>query len=108
MCAHNGAVDHGIFIVRIGCQDLEHLLPYAARSPAGKSRMNLDRVAEAFRQVSPGNACPVPVKHRLDKQPIVLGGHTDMPFSTRQKVFYALPLIITKGIAAHRSTSESS
>ena len=26
--AHNGAVDHGVFIVRIGSQNLEHLLPH--------------------------------------------------------------------------------
>src|ERR1700730_4274126 len=68
------------------------------------SRMNLDRVPEAFRQVSPRNPCPVAVKHRLDKQPIVPCGNTDMPLTTRQKVSYALPLIITKGVAAHRST----
>jgi len=102
--AHSGAVNHGVFIVRIGRQYLEHSLPHAARCPARKSRMNLDWVPEAFRQVSPGNAGPVTVKHRLDKQPIVPGGRTDMPFTTRQKVSYTLPLIVTEGIAAHRST----
>jgi hypothetical protein len=50
--AHNGAVDHGVFIVRIGRQNLEHLFPHAALGPAGKSGVKLDRVAEAFRQVS--------------------------------------------------------
>jgi hypothetical protein len=52
-------------------------------------------------------ACPVSVKHRLDKQPIVPGGHTDVPFATRHKVSYTLPLIITKGVAAGSVNSES-
>jgi hypothetical protein len=83
VCAHNGAVDHGVFIVGIGRQNLEHLLPHAARGPAGKPRMNLDRIAEAFRQVSPRNAGAIAVKHRLDKQPVVLAGYPDMPFTPR-------------------------
>jgi hypothetical protein len=29
---------------------------------------------------------------------------TDVPFTIRQKVFYTLRLIISKGVAAHRST----
>jgi hypothetical protein len=65
--AHGGAVNHSVFIVRIGCQYLEYPLPHAARCPARKSCMNLDRVPEAFRQVSPRNPCPVAVNHRLHK-----------------------------------------
>jgi hypothetical protein len=61
--------------------------------------MNLDRVPEAFRQVSPRNPSPVAVKHRFDKQPIIPCGNTDMPLTTRQKVSYAFPLLITKGVA---------
>ena len=70
--------------------------------------MKLYRVPEAFRQVPPGNACAIPIKHRLDKQSVVLGSDTDMPFTAGQKVLYTLPLIITKGIAAHSVNSESS
>jgi len=106
--AHDGAVDHGVFIVRIGRQNLEHLLPHAAPGPAGKSRVKLYRIAEAFRQIPPGNACAIPVKHRLDKQSVVLGSDTDMPFTAGQKVLDTLPLVITKGIAAHSVNSESS
>lgn len=39
------------------------------------------KIAEPFRQISLGNAKPVVVviENSLDKQTIVLGGHTDMP-----------------------------
>jgi hypothetical protein len=47
--------------------------------------MNLNRIAEAFQQVPPGNACAIPVEHRLDKQPVVLGGNTDMSFPAGQE-----------------------
>ena len=61
--AHNGAVDHGVFIVRIGSQNLEHLLPHLTLGPAGEPCVNLYRIAEAFRQVPPENACAISV-HR--------------------------------------------
>jgi len=106
--AHNGAVDHGVFIVRIGSQNLEHLLPHAAPGPAGESRVNLYWITEAFRQVPPGNASAVSVQYRLDKQPVVPGSDTDMPFTAGQKVLDTLPLVIPKGIATHSVNSESS
>jgi hypothetical protein len=46
---------------------------------------------------------PVTVKHRLDKQPIVLGGDADMPFTAGQNILDPVPLIIPKGVAAHLS-----
>jgi hypothetical protein len=70
--------------------------------------VNLYRIAEAFRQVPPGNACAISVQYRLDKQPVILGGDTDMPLTAGQKVLDTLPLIIAKGIAAHSVNSESS
>jgi hypothetical protein len=76
------------------------LLPHAALGPAGESRVKLYRIAKAFRQVTPVNASAIPVKHRLNKQSIVLGGETDMPFTAGQQVLYTLPLVIPKGIGA--------
>jgi hypothetical protein len=49
MRAHDGTVDHRVFVVRIGRQYFEDHLPCAALRPAQKTRMNLDRVAKTFR-----------------------------------------------------------
>jgi hypothetical protein len=52
MCAYDGAIDHGVFVVRVGRQHFEDLFPYAALRPARKTRVNLDRIAKPFRQVT--------------------------------------------------------
>ena len=49
------------------CLNLEHLLPYLTLGPAGEPCVNLYRIAEAFRQVPPGNACAISVQYRLDQ-----------------------------------------
>jgi hypothetical protein len=51
-------------------------------------------VAEAFRQVPPGNAWAISVQHRLGKQSVILRGDTDTPLSAGQKVLDTLPLAI--------------
>ena len=56
MGAHDGAVDHGVFVIRIGRQKLEHPAPHPAPGPSTEARVNCLPVAEALRQVAPG--CP--------------------------------------------------
>lgn len=103
MRAYNGAVDHRVFVVGIGCQHFEYLLPCAALRPARKPRMNLNRVSKTFRQVAPRYACAITVKHRLDEQPVILGGDANMARTAGQKILDPVPLIIPKGVAAHLS-----
>ena len=40
--AHDRAVDHGVFAIRIGRQHLEYLLPHSALRPARKSCVDID------------------------------------------------------------------
>ena len=80
MCPHDGAVEHGVLIVRVCGQHLEHLFPYAALRPTRKPRVNLDRIAKTFRQVAPRYACAITVKYRLDEQPVILGCDADIAF----------------------------
>src|SRR5215469_8105099 len=103
MCAHDGAVDHRVFVVRIGRQHFEDILPCAALRPARKSRMNLDRITKTFRQVAPGYACAITVKYRLDEQPVIPGGDADMAFTAGQNILDPVPLIVPKGVATHLS-----
>ncbi len=84
MSAHDGAVDHGVFVVGIGSEMLKYPLPDAGFGPAGKPCVDLDRVAEALRQIAPRDARTITVEHRLDKQPVVAGRHPNLPLAARQ------------------------
>lgn len=65
--------------------------------------MNLDRITKPLRQVPPGNAGAIALENGFDKQPIVLGRDSDMAFTSRQKVFDPVPLVVPQSIASHRS-----
>ena len=69
--------------------------------------MDLDRVAEAFRQVPPRDAGPITVDHRLYKQPIVLGRYPNMPFTSGQNILDPVPLIVSQGRIGASVSSES-
>src|SRR5512135_2733423 len=100
MCAHDGAVDHGVFVIGLSRQFLEHLVPNAAGGPAAEPPMHVLAVTKPFRQITPGNARPVPVKHSLDKQPVVLRRDADCTFSPRQQVLDPAPFVVSQRIAS--------
>ena len=68
MRPHDGAVGHGVFVVRIGRQKLEHPLPDAALGPAREADVDLDRIAEPLGQIPPRGAGSVPIEHRFREQ----------------------------------------
>jgi hypothetical protein len=103
MGTHNGAVDHSVFVVGIGRENIEHPLPDPSFRPARPPRVHLDRVAEPLWQIAPWNACPVTIENCFDKQPVVTGAHTYPSFAPGQQVLDPLPLVVTQCIAAHRS-----
>src|ERR1700722_19191069 len=53
MGAHNGAVDHRIFVVGVCCEILEHPLPDTAFGPTAEPPMHLNSVTEPLRQIAP-------------------------------------------------------
>jgi hypothetical protein len=75
MGAHDGAVDHGVLIVRVSPQILEHPLPHAVLGPAREAGMDLDRIAKALRQIAPRDARSVALQHGFHEQPVVPGRH---------------------------------
>src|SRR5260370_33170583 len=95
--AYDSAVDHGVFIVRVGGQHLEHLLPYAALRPARKSGVNLDRVAKTFRQIPPRHAGAIKIEKGFYKQPIIPVRSADVTLTSRQNIREPVPLIVAKG-----------
>src|SRR4051794_17508776 len=69
----DGAVDQGVFEVRLIGQAREDALDYAALHPATKTLEDAVPVAEIARQVAPGHARSHAPQHRLKEQPIVFG-----------------------------------
>ena len=78
MSPHDGAVDHRVFVIAVGCQVLKDALPYPGFGPAAEPSVRIFPVAKTLRQVTPWYSRTVPVQHRLDKATIVTGGCTDV------------------------------
>src|SRR3954470_7988585 len=103
MRAHEGRVDHGVFVVGGDRQVLEHPLPYAGLGPATEAGLHRDPTAEPLGPIAPGDARPIAVEHRLHEEPVILGGHAHMPDPPRQQILDPRPLIISHAVASHRS-----
>src|SRR3954452_12156314 len=69
----NGAVDQGVFEVRLAGQACEDALEDAALHPTAEPLEDAVPATEIARQVAPGCARPPPPQHRLEKQPVVPG-----------------------------------
>src|ERR1700712_4068480 len=98
MSAHDGAVDHRIFVVSFSGEVLEHAFPNAGDGPAAEASLHLDPIPETLRQVTPRDPGPIAVKDSLDKQPIVPRRHPNRPRTARQEVSDPLPLIVTQPV----------
>src|SRR4051812_44444289 len=72
MSAHDGAVDHRIFIVSLCGEVLEHAFPNAGDGPAAEASLHMDPIPKTLRQVTPRDPGPIAVEHSLDKQPRLL------------------------------------
>eukprot|EP00952_Eustigmatos_sp_NYUAD-ZCMA_P003141 13661-Eustigmatos_ZCMA.PRE.2 len=72
MRPHDGAVDHGVLVVGILAQVLEHAQPDAVLSPAAEAAVRVLPVPKALWKIAPGNPGAVAVEHRLHKASIVL------------------------------------
>jgi hypothetical protein len=101
--AHDGAVNHRIFVVGLGGQVLEEALPHPFIGPAAEPLVGVLPVAKPFRQIAPRNSGAVAVEHRFDESAIVVGGDADITGFAGQQVLDSLPLVIAKCISVHGS-----
>jgi hypothetical protein len=67
MGSNNGAVDQGIFVVRILGQALEKFLPNAAFGPAAEARVHHSEVTKPLRQITPRNPRAITIQNSIDK-----------------------------------------
>jgi hypothetical protein len=102
MGAHDGAVDHRVFIVGLGSQMLKDPLTDSRFGPPAEAPVVLP-IAKPLRQIAPRNAGAVAIQHRRDKQPAIARSHSNRPLPTRQQVLDPVPLVVTKSVTAHRS-----
>ena len=86
MGPHNRAVKLGILVVCLSSQHFKDSLPDATLTPAHVASMNHSKVTKVFGQVTPGNTDPITVEHRLDKEAIIFGSHSDCAHSAGEQV----------------------
>ena len=103
MSAHDGGIDHHVFVVGIACQQFENTLKNAALRPSAEALVNNLPVAEAHRQIPPGNARSISIKNRINKQSVVHRSAADVTFTARQEILDPLPLVIPQSKALHVS-----
>ena len=101
MGARDGAVDHRVFVVRVGGQMLKNLFPDAGFRPAAEAAMNVLPVTEALREISPGNAGTVPVERCLHEQAVIRRGCSGGARPAWQHVFDPVPLVVSYSVTAH-------
>ena len=65
MGAHNGAVDHRIFVVGVGGEMLKYPLPHTAFGPTAEPQVDLCPVTEPLRQIAPRHPGTITIQHRL-------------------------------------------
>src|SRR6516164_5670526 len=103
MSAHDGGVNHHVFVSGVARQKVENSLENSGFCPSAVALMYDLPVAETRRQVTPGNSGSIPIKNCIDEQSVVRCGASDMTFSARQKILDPLPLVVSQSKALHGS-----
>ena len=101
--AHDGGVDHHVFVVVIAGQEPENPLENAALGPSVETLIDDLPVAKALGQIALGDAGAIPEENGFDEQPIVRRRSAHMAFTPRKSAFDPIPLVIAQGISSHRS-----
>src|SRR5215831_6351846 len=103
MSAHDGGVDHHVFVVVITRQQLENTLENSALRPSIEALVDDLPIAEALRQIAPRDTSSISEENRFDEQSIIRRTASDMAFAAGQKILDPIPLIVAQPIASHPS-----
>ena len=98
MSTHDGAVDHRMLVVCVGCQMMKNLLPDSGFGQTTEASTHLHAIAKSLRQVTPRQARAIAMQNSLDKQAIVPGRHAHRPSPPRQQVSDTVPLVVVKSV----------
>jgi hypothetical protein len=94
MRAHDGGVEHHVFVIVIARQLLENALENPALRPPTKALMDDLPIAETLREIAPWNAGSISVQDGLDEQSVIRRRAADMAFAARQKILDPIPLVV--------------
>ena len=83
---HAGRVDRHVLRIRINRQCLKNTREYATYTPPTIAPVDGNSIAEAVRQVTPGNARAIAEDDGINEQAIVRGRPTDMAFAAGQEI----------------------
>jgi hypothetical protein len=92
--AHNGGIDHHVFVVGIARQQLENTLENPTLGPPAEALVDDFPIPETRRKITPGDARPIPEKNGFDEQTIIRRRATDMTFTAGKKILDPIPLIV--------------
>src|SRR5450759_1510618 len=94
MSAHDGGIDHHVFIVVIARQQLENTFENPALRPPAEALVDDLPISETLWTITPWNAGSISVQNGFDEQPIIRRRAPDMAFAARQKILDPIPLIV--------------
>jgi hypothetical protein len=103
MGSRDRAVDHRVFIVRVGGQQGKDRDPYTAFGPAAPAAVSVVPIAKAFGKVTPGGTGAVPMYHRVDESTVIRRRHADGARPSWQLVLDQVPLVIAELVGARGS-----
>ena len=92
--AHDGGVDHHVFIVMIARQQLENAFENPALRPPAKALVDNFPIAKTLGKITPGRSRLGDPQNRLEESAMVLGRSSRIARLTRRKVFDLVPLLI--------------
>jgi hypothetical protein len=92
--AHNGSVDHHVFVGVIARQLFENALENTALRPPAEALMDYLPIAEALGEIAPRNASAISVQDGFDEQSIIRRSAPDMAFAAGQKILDPIPLVV--------------
>ena len=94
MSTHDGGVDHHVFVVVITRQHLENAFKNPAFRQSIEALIDNLQIAKAPREIAPRDPGSKAKENRFDEQSIIRRRASYVTFTTRQKVFDPIPLII--------------
>src|ERR1700734_3095204 len=101
--AHDGGVDHHVFVVVIAGEEFENPLENAALGPSVEALIDDLPVAKALGQITPRDAGAKPEEDGFDEQAIVRRRTAHMASAAGQNIFDPIPLVVAQCITSPRS-----
>ena len=103
MGAHNGGVDHHVFVVMIARQQRENAVKNSALRPPAEALVDDLPIAETLWKIPPRDAGSKSIQNRFNEQSVVGRRAPHMAFAAGKKILDPIPLVVAQSITSHRS-----